>query len=199
MQRWKLLELVYIPNIRAYPGASAHCEKRILHWLDIPEDPKWVKNRWTHWSYMDNDPTRWIFDIYEYCMSLVLICDLLREWIVTKPRSWCCVFLNKHFGVNVCTHLDTYTMSLDAPSSSDLHMGTYLFFRPSEWPETCVSKMRGQPTPMQQPCGAWQYEARISFFMYTRRSLTTFPRMWGVVTCLSQATWNIALFLARVT
>ena len=67
----------------AYPGASAHRENRILHWLDISEDLKWAENRWTHRPYIDNDPTERKFDIHVYCMSLILICDFPRARIVT--------------------------------------------------------------------------------------------------------------------
>ena len=68
----------------SYPGASAHCEKRILHWFDMSEDLKWAEKRLTHRSYVDNDLAKQKFDIHVYCMSLLLMRDLLREQKVTK-------------------------------------------------------------------------------------------------------------------
>ena len=72
--------------------------------------------------------------------------------------------------------------------------GNILISLAARVPRNVCFKVHGQPTPIQQPCRAWQYQARISSFMYRRRSLTTFSRTCQVVTCLSLATWNIALF-----
>ena len=44
-----------------YSGTSFHCENLILHWLDMPENPKSHQNCWTGRVYMDNDLTEWIF------------------------------------------------------------------------------------------------------------------------------------------
>ena len=68
----------------SYPGTSAHCKKRILHWFDMSEDLKWAEKRLTHRSYVDNDLTKQKFGIHVHCMSLLLMPDLLREQIVTK-------------------------------------------------------------------------------------------------------------------
>jgi len=72
--------------------------------------------------------------------------------------------------------------------------GNILISLAARVPRNVCFKVHGQRTPIQQPCRAWQYQARISSFMYRRRCLTTFSRTCLVVTCLSSATWNIALF-----